>query len=176
MPRGRCRAGVTAAEEAPMNAPAVQPLLAQHPFAREFQPQQIERLATQARTATFAAEQVIFREGDECNDFYLIVSGRVALEMVVGNRVLRIQTLGDGDEFGWSALITGRGKHFQARALTPLAALAFDGSQLLENCRRDPELGFSLMYRLLGIVAERLQATRLQLIDTYSPIAARAGA
>jgi hypothetical protein len=33
-----------------------------------------------------------------------------------------------------------------------------------------------LMQRLLGVVAERLQATRLQLHDMYSPVAKRAGA
>jgi len=32
------------------------------------------------------------------------------------------------------------------------------------------------MQRLLAVVAERLQATRLQLLDTHSPVAARAGA
>ncbi len=40
----------------------------------------------------------------------------------------------------------------------------------------DPLFGFTLMQRLLGVVAERLQATRLQLLDMYSPVAARAGA
>jgi hypothetical protein len=32
------------------------------------------------------------------------------------------------------------------------------------------------MHRLLGVVAERLQATRLQLLDMYWPVAHRAGA
>jgi hypothetical protein len=31
------------------------------------------------------------------------------------------------------------------------------------------------MHRLLGVVAERLQATRLQLLDMHSPVAKRAG-
>lgn len=160
-----------------MNAQAFLPLLAQHPFSKDFQPRQIERLAAQARAVSFAPEQIIFREGDDCPDFFLITSGRVALEILVGGgKVLRIQTLSDGDEFGWSALIMGRGKHFQARALQPVQALAFDGAQLLQTCGQDPEFGFSLMRQLLLIVAERLHATRLQLIDTYSPVAARAGA
>jgi len=159
-----------------MNAQQLQPLLAQHPFSKNFQPQQIERLAAQARAVSFTPNQLIFRSGDECADFYLIISGRVALEMPVGKNVLRIQTLGDGDEFGFSVLITGRGMTFQARALQPVEALAIDGSKLLEACRADPEFGFSLMRKLLLIVSERLDATRLQLMDTYSPVAARAGA
>ena len=159
-----------------MNAHTFQPLLARHPFSKDFQPQQIERLAAQSRAVTFAPNQVIFRSGDDCADFYLIISGRVALEMSVGKNMLRIQTLGDGDEFGFSALIMGRGMTFQARALQQVEALAFDGGRLLEACRADPVLGYNLMRQLLLMVSERLDATRLQLMDTYSTVAARAGA
>jgi CRP-like cAMP-binding protein len=70
----------------------------------------------------------------------------------------------------------GSGKHFQARALERVEALALDGGALLTTCKRDPQFGFVLMQRLLGVVAERLQATRLQLHDMYSPVAKRAGA
>jgi CRP/FNR family transcriptional regulator, cyclic AMP receptor protein len=69
----------------------------------------------------------------------------------------------------------GRGKHFQARALEPTDALAFDGVALFEACRQDKAFGFALMYRMLGVVSERLQATRLQVLDMYSPVAKRAG-
>jgi CRP-like cAMP-binding protein len=158
-----------------MNAQDFQPLLARHPFSKDFGPKQIARLAAQARAANFAPEQIIFRSGDECTDFYLIMNGRVALEMPVDKRVLHIQTLSDGDEFGFSALIMGRPMTFQARALQPVETLAFDGGRLLAACRDDPELGFVLMRRLLLIVSERLDATRLQLMDTFSPVAARAG-
>lgn len=159
-----------------MNAQDFQSLLAKHPFSKDFQPQQIERLAAQARAVTFSPEQVLFGPGDYNTDFYLIVSGRLALEMPVGRKVLRIQTLSDGDELGFSSLITSRPTTFQARALQRVDALAFDSSRLLEACQADPELGFSLMRQLLLIVSERLDATRLQLMDTYSPVAARAGA
>lgn len=159
-----------------MNAQHFQSLLAQHPFSKDFRPQQIERLAAQARAVAFSPEQILFRSGDDSAEFYLIVSGRLALEMVVGRKVLRIQTLSDGDEFGFSSLITSRPTTFQARALQQVEALAFDSSRLLEACRDDPEFGFSLMRKLLLIVSERLDATRLQLMDTYSQEAARAGA
>ena len=70
----------------------------------------------------------------------------------------------------------GRGKHFQARTLERVDALALEGAEVLEACREDTQFGFVVMQRLLGVVAERLQATRLQLLDMYSPVAARAGA
>jgi CRP-like cAMP-binding protein len=147
-----------------------------HPFVAEFEPRHVEKLATLAREMRFERDQVLFREGDDCHDFYLIVTGLVALEIVAPGHVFRVQTLFSGDELGWSAVLMGRGKHFQARTLERVDALAFDGSALLAACHDDTLFGFLLMQRLLAVVAERLQATRLQLLDMYSPVAARAGA
>jgi CRP-like cAMP-binding protein len=87
-----------------------------------------------------------------------------------------VQTLSAGDELGWSALLMGSGKYFQARALGAVEALAFDGGELLQACKDDPSFGYALMHRLLAVVAERLQATRLQVLDSYSVVGKRAGA
>jgi CRP/FNR family transcriptional regulator, cyclic AMP receptor protein len=150
-------------------------VLHRHPFVEEFKEEHIEKLATLAREIEFKRDQVIFHEGDDFEDFYLIVQGRVALEIEAPDHTFRIQTLANGDELGWSAILMGRGKHFQARALQDVKALGFNGPQLLEVCREDKAFGFALMYRMLGVVSERLQATRLQLLDMYSPVAKRAG-
>jgi CRP-like cAMP-binding protein len=136
----------------------------------------IQRVRELARDVHFEADHIIFREGDDCRDFFLIVSGLVALEIELPRRTLRVQTLVAGDEFGWSAVLMGRGKHFQARTLRPVDALALDGSALVAACEKDPSFGYALMYRLLGVVSERLQATRLELSDNYSPVAKAAGA
>jgi CRP-like cAMP-binding protein len=150
--------------------------LRHHPFVAEFEPRHIERLAAMAKEIRFERDQILFREGDECSEFYLIVTGLVAVEIAAPGHTFRIQTLFAGDELGWSALLMGRGKHFQARTLERVDALAFEGDELLVACHEDTLFGFMLMQRLLAVVAERLQATRLQLLDMYSPVAARAGA
>jgi len=95
---------------------------------------------------------------------------------VAPGHTFRVQTLFAGDELGWSALLMGSGKQFQARVLERSDMLAFQAADLLAACREDPAFGFALMQRLLAVVAERLQATRVQLLDMYSPVAARAGA
>jgi len=151
-------------------------ILRHHPFVVEFETRHVERLAALAKDVRFERNHVIFREGDDCSEFYLVVNGLVALEIAAPGHTFRVQTLFAGDELGWSALLMGSGKHFQARALERVDALAFEGADLLAACREDTAFGFALMQRLLGVVAERLQATRLQLLDSYSPVAARAGA
>ncbi|MCX8113731.1 MAG: cyclic nucleotide-binding domain-containing protein [Burkholderiaceae bacterium] len=159
-----------------MTTATVEQTLRKHPFVKEFGAPQIRKLAELAREVTFEPNQVIFREGDECSEFYLIVSGLVALEIAAPGHTFRIQTLSGGDEFGWSAMLMGRGKHFQARALDRVEALAFQGADLIKACQEDAAFGYAFMHRLLEIVSERLQATRLQLLDMYSPIAKKAGA
>jgi len=150
-------------------------LLQRHPFIEEFSPEHVDRLASMSTRTRFERDQVIFKEGDECHEFYLIIAGLIALEIDAPDHVLRVQTLSAGDELGWSALLMSKGKYFQARALERVDALALDGGELLAACKKDPQFGYALMHRLLGVVAARLQATRLQVIDLHSPVAKRAG-
>ncbi|HQR56800.1 MAG TPA: cyclic nucleotide-binding domain-containing protein [Burkholderiaceae bacterium] len=169
--------GLPPARGIPMTAQtSTQTLLARHPFTYGMGGPAIEKLATLARNVSFARNEVIFREGDDIHDFFLVVTGRVALEIVSEGVAHRVHTLSAGDELGWSAVLMGQGKYFQARALEQVGALAFDGRELLTLCESEPAFGFKLMHRLLGVVAERLQATRLQLLDTYWPVAHKAGA
>ena len=148
----------------------------QHPFSQGLTPEHCATLASLGTRATYAKDEVIFAEGDQRHEFFLLVKGRVALEMMAQGKALRVHTLEGGDELGWSSVIVGRGKLFQARALEPVEALAFDGYALLERCRADTGFGYKIMHRLLGVVSERLQAARLQVLDSHSPIARRAGA
>jgi signal-transduction protein with cAMP-binding, CBS, and nucleotidyltransferase domain len=146
-------------------------LLRQQPFAKAFTPAQVEQLAAMARVARFEPNEIIFEEFEDCSEFYLIVSGRVALEIAPHMEPLRVETLSAGDEFGWSSLLEGKGKLFRARALM----LVFDGHELRAMSERDPSFGYHLMQRLLHVVSERLQSTRLQVLDMYWPAAKRAG-
>ena len=154
---------------------ALQQALRRHHFVEAFEPAHVDKLAALARPVSFERDQVVFHEGDECSDFFIILSGMMALEVEEPGSTLRVQTLSAGDELGWSALLMASGKYFQARALDKVEALAFDAPTLLAECKRDPAFVFAFMHRLLGVVAARLQRTRLQVHDLYSPVAKRAG-
>ena len=146
-----------------------------HPFVAEFRPEHRAKLAALGKVVHFEAGQVIFHEGELWTVFYLLKEGMVALELESAEHVLRVQTLYAGDEFDWSALLPHAGKHFQARALTAVTALGFEADQLLAAFKADAEFGLAFMLRLMGVVSERLRATRVQLLDMYSPVAKRAG-
>lgn len=132
-------------------------------FFEHFQPKHIEKLSTMGTRVQFETGQIIFREDDDSTLFYVILSGRVALEASLGGGNFRIQTLYAGDELGWSAVLH-RKKQFQARALEPVQALAFEAAALHDACERNPYFGRDFQARLLTLLAERLQSTRLQLL------------
>jgi CRP-like cAMP-binding protein len=54
-----------------------------------------------------------------------------------------------------------------ARAVTPCRLVALDVPRLLALCECHPRLGFTLMRRMVGVLAKRLGATRTQLFEAY---------
>ena len=121
-----------------------------------------------ARDVTFESGELLFHRGGRADTFYVVDRGSVALETyVTGSGAFVLETLGAGDVLGWSWLFAPYRWHFDARAVDPVAATAFDARRVRDACDRDPALGYELMKRFAGVIVERLQFTRLRLIDVY---------
>ena len=151
-----------------MSEPDLRGMLAGHAFLRGFTDRQLDVLATIARTATFSAGAILGREGEPADSFYLVASGRVALEIHTPERGgVCIQTVGPGEPVGWSWLVPPHRWQFDARIVEPVQAIALDAATLRDRCEQDHELGYQLLKRLVTVVASRLAATRLQLLDIY---------
>lgn len=154
---------------------ALLPVVAAHPFLAGLDDAHLEQLSLMARDMCFDKGVVIFPEGDHSREFYLLVHGMVALEIMSKGSRLRVQTLHAGDEFGFSALMSEKGKVLQARAIDRVDVLVFDGEKLMDAFKADTAFGMAIMMRLVGVVSERLSAAREQLLDMYAPEARRAG-
>jgi CRP/FNR family cyclic AMP-dependent transcriptional regulator len=142
--------------------------LAEHPFFEGLDPGLIKMIAPFASQVRHDAEQMIYREGDDANQFLLIRHGRVSIEMHAGGRgSLTIQTVGPGEVLGWSWLFPPYRRRFDARALELTRAIALDGKSLREKAAADYRLGYELFARFSRVVVERLQAASLQLLDMY---------
>lgn len=133
-----------------------------------FGPQHLARLAALAQEVSFHRDQIIFHEGEDHGMFYLILDGTLALEIITARHPVLLQSLHAGDAMGWSSLLGSSGTHFEARALTPARALAFNGAKLRETCDADPAFGYRMMKALLSLISERLDVTRMQLLDMYA--------
>jgi len=155
-----------------MSPTAIEVMLRDHPFTRDFWPEHLARLADMASQAHFRPGELIFQEGDHSSLFYLLVSGSVALEFVDPGRPVRVRTLYGGEVLGWSSLTAEDNKQFQARALEEVQALGFDGARLRHACQEDYTFGYFVMRAVLGVLTGRLHAVRSQLVEVYAPVEA----
>lgn len=146
----------------------LQNVLAEHPFARGLEERHVALLTGCAANVHFDAGRVIFREGGEANQFYLVREGKMAVELFAAERgAITILTVGAGEVLGWSWFVPPYRWKFDARALEPTRAIALDGKCLRTKAEQDHDLGYELLKRVAHIMEERLQATRLQLLNVY---------
>ncbi|MBI5679000.1 MAG: cyclic nucleotide-binding domain-containing protein [Planctomycetes bacterium] len=146
----------------------LEPYLAEHPFLKGLDPHHLNIIVGCASNVSFDAEQYILHEGEEATNFYIIHQGKVALEIFTSDRgPITIQTIGEGDVLGWSWLIPPYHWHYDARAIEPTSAIALDAKCLRAKCEEDHNLGYELLKRFAHVITQRLEATRLQLLDVY---------
>ncbi|MEZ6189071.1 MAG: cyclic nucleotide-binding domain-containing protein [Planctomycetota bacterium] len=148
--------------------------LAEQGFTRDLRPEHRALIAGCGSLRAFPAGSTIFRAGDPADTFYLLRSGRVALEVYGPSRgALTVETLGPGQVLGWSWLFEPYRCSFDARVVSDARTIAFDGACLRGKAEADHELGYQLMRRMARVFTQRLEATRLQLLDVYGDHAAR---
>ena len=143
-------------------------ILSESPFLKGLQRHHLDLITGCASNVRFDGGQYLFHEGEEAEKFFLIRHGRVALEIFAPNRgAIIIDTLEPGDILGWSWLIPPYQWRFDAKATELVRAIALDGKCLRMKCEEDHELGFDLLKRFSSVIEQRLEATRLQLLDVY---------
>jgi CRP-like cAMP-binding protein len=151
-----------------MRMGTIEDLLGEVPVLQALAPEHREAIAGCARHRFFAPGERIMREGDPAEAFYVIREGAVALETVVPARgPVVLQTLHDGDLLGWSWLVPPYRTAFDARSLDATRVVAIDGVCLRGKSEADPALGYALLKLLSGVFLQRLQDTRLRLLDLY---------
>ena len=140
-----------------------------HPFLAGMTAAHLRLISEDATESHFAAGDVIFREGDVANRFYLVQRGEVALQTFSAGQPTSVQLLGAGEALGWSWLFPPHHWHFGAVALKDTDAICIYAPRLREKSEADPALGYELMSRVAKIVIARLQATRLRLVHAQKP-------
>ncbi|MEU0475045.1 Crp/Fnr family transcriptional regulator [Streptomyces olivaceus] len=140
------------------------------PLLRTLPAEQRRRLFALAGPRAFSTGFRIFEEGEAADRFWLIRSGAVALDVYVpGRRAQVVETLGPGQQVGWSWIFPPYRWHLGATAVETVRAWEFDATEVRGLCATDTALGYELMRRSAAVIADRLQATRLRLLDLYTP-------
>lgn len=138
-------------------------------FLARFSPRVQKKLLDIAETFQFKAGQDIIGEGDHSLYLYIVKSGRISVEMDIPTRGRRMLRTGSaGTMFSWSALVEPCLATAAVRAMEDTVVLGIKGGALIDACREDFEMGFELYRALTEVIASRLIATRLQLVDVFS--------
>ena len=142
--------------------------LAAHKFLREMPSQHLARLATVAHIEDVPAGHRFFEEGQHADRFWLLQEGRVMLDLhVPGRGDVIIESFGPGAVLGWSWLFPPYDWQFGATAAEPVRAIVLDAPAVRVMCATDPALGYELTRRFTAVMLDRLQNTRLRLLDLY---------
>ncbi|MBU6533112.1 cyclic nucleotide-binding domain-containing protein [Streptomyces sp. NPDC057245] len=129
-----------------------------------------ERLVRLAREVSFAEGVRLFEEGRRAERFWIVRTGTVSLDLrVPGRRAAVIETLGHGEPVGCSWHFPPYRWQLGAETTTPVRAWEFDAESVRRTCARDPEFGRAVAVWVGGVVAHRLHAARIRLLDLYAP-------
>ena len=143
-------------------------LLAVHPLLAGLGPRHLASMAACASATSVPAGRRVFDEGAPADAFWLIHEGRVNLVThVPGRGDVVVETIGCGQVLGWSWLLPPYRWQFGAVAVELMAAVRLDGALVRLRCDADPALGYELTMRFIPVLVERMQGTRVRLLDLY---------
>lgn len=131
-------------------------------------------LAKSAVFAEFDANQTIFVRGDSPDGLYILVNGKVAIEVTASDgRIARVATLGPGAYFGELAVLDGGVRTADARATEKTALIRVTANAYHQHLLSDVNYTRRIIKELVSTVrGTDLQIERLSLKSVRQRIAA----
>jgi CRP-like cAMP-binding protein len=135
-------------------------LLAQVPLFNELPPHELEPIAQGTSEIGAVRGDIIFRRGDPCLGFHVVVYGQVKLVFVSASGVERVvRLIGPGDGFGEALMFMGQNYIVTAEALRDTLLLHVGRDALFEQLDRNPGMARKMLaglsrrlYSLMGDV------------------------
>lgn len=144
-------------------APADSGLLRNTDLFRELEPDLLERLTRHAVQRRIHRGDVLFDEGEQASELFIVASGRVAIaNKSPDGRESVVALMEAGDLFGEMPLFDGQGRSAEARALTTAEVVAVPYAPIKTLYDEKPEL----LWGVVGMLARRLRATDKALADS----------
>ncbi len=150
-----------------MEKKSMKDILRDHSFFKGLDEKHLDFIAGCAVNVSFKPDEVILKEGESADKFYLIRRGSVAV-YIAHPQSITVQTIHEGGILGWSWLIPPYQYRFSARANDDVHAISLDGKCLRGKCEENKDLGYELLKRIVTVLTERLESTRLQLLNIYN--------
>jgi CRP/FNR family cyclic AMP-dependent transcriptional regulator len=145
-------------------------VLKSFPFFSGLNAAELKSLSIIAEEVSFQRGDFIFREDDQAHTLYLLLDGWVDIMINTdtgGERRELVMTLTCGDVFGWSAVVEPYIYTASAVCASPVKAIGFKGVDLLALFEIDPRLCCIIVKKTCQVIANRLRATRLQMVSLF---------
>jgi len=154
-------------------------LLRRYPFFAGFNPDQIDDLARVAEEIAVNAGHQFISEGERLANFYLVLEGTVGVIIKVPDKEIKqsltrhitnnfiskdvtVSTVGEGEVFGWSALIPPNMSTANVKSLTSCRVLVFDYQELQPVINEDCCFGNLLTLKAAQVIRDRLRDRRIE--------------
>ena len=117
----------------------------------------LDNLAQIIDILKFDRDEILFRENDPAERFYMVRSGNVLLEQRISDKVTAcIGSIKPGFSFGWSAMIEDSFYTSDAVCVEPSEIYSFKRNRIKKLFMKDPDMGFRMKQRVLVIIKKRL--------------------
>ena len=154
-----------------MNNQSITEYLSAHEFFSEFSDDDLKFLCECSSMREIKKGQILFRQGEYADKFYVVRSGRISIQMpAIMGPTLEIQTVDEDQVLGWSWLISPYRWNFQTKAEEDSELLQFDGVAILARCEQEPKFGYELLKKFAGLMSVRLNAARQKMMNEWNPI------
>jgi len=147
---------------------AIAELVLGHPFFEGIDPTIAHAMTANAEERTYDTGDMLVREGKPAEEFFLVFEGKIALEVGAADHPdITVETIGRGEILGWSWLVPPYRWRFDARATKPTRVVAIHAATARYAIAAHPAFGYQFLMKLLPVIAERLENTRVQLLDIH---------
>lgn len=154
-------------------------LLKRYPFFASLNNGQLKYLADVGKVFEVEEGYRFFEEGYELDTFFLVDDGRIAITMEVTdhsviqplsnqltnsliNKEVTVCTLGNGEIFGWSAIVPPYKSTASARAIRMSRIVAFDCTKLRPQYKEDCHFAYMMLLKASQVIRQRMRDMRME--------------
>lgn len=129
---------------------------------REFTDDMLEKMAPLVERMQFDERQLVFRQGDPADLFYLLIKGKVLLEQRLSDKMtVSMDAIKPGYSFGWSSIVRGTLDPYSrftsdAICVEPSEVFALKGEDFHEMLEADHDMGYLINRNLNRVIKQRL--------------------
>jgi len=136
-------------------------------LVRDLDEDELERLRPLCSLRIFSEKSVLFEEGQEADTFYMLLTGKVLLEVRLAQDIMiSLGSVKPGYSFGWSSLFRESRYTSSAVCAEPSEVIEMPSEPLLTLMEEDPIMGYRFMKGALDILRSRLIRRTDQFLKT----------